>query len=114
MIDCLLTESRCFRVSRPASPVGIVVHSTGADNPWLKRYVQPSKTDPDREKLLRILVHPKQKDRRQHSAAGSSGFDIRIGAFAHHQPLAHFALRQREAFSRSDGKESNLLAPKSF
>ncbi len=55
MIDCLLTESRCFRVSRPASPIGIVVHSTGADNPWLKRYVQPSKTDPDREKLLRIL-----------------------------------------------------------
>lgn len=55
MIVCILTESRCYKAHQPAFPIGIVVHSTGANNPWLKRYVQPSKDDPDRAELLAIL-----------------------------------------------------------
>jgi len=38
---CLLTKSDCYKSGRIISPKGIVVHSTGANNPNLKRYVQP-------------------------------------------------------------------------
>lgn len=38
---CILTKSDCYKYSPSIKPVGIVVHSTGANNPYLKRYVQP-------------------------------------------------------------------------
>lgn len=34
---------------------GILWHSTGANNPWLKRYVQPSDNDPNKANLLALL-----------------------------------------------------------
>lgn len=34
---------------------GILWHSTGANNPWLKRYVQPSDNDPNKAELLALL-----------------------------------------------------------
>lgn len=38
---CLLTKNDCYKANRKMTPKGIVVHSTGANNPNLKRYVQP-------------------------------------------------------------------------
>lgn len=38
---CMLTNNDCYKDARKMSPVGIIVHSTGANNPYLKRYVQP-------------------------------------------------------------------------
>ena len=38
---CLLTKNDCYKKSQIITPKGIVVHSTGANNPTLKRYVQP-------------------------------------------------------------------------
>ena len=55
MIECLHTDSRCYRAAQPSEPVGIVLHSTGANNPYLKRYVQPSKDAPEREALLGFI-----------------------------------------------------------
>ncbi len=52
---CLHTESACYRAAQAAHPVGIVLHSTGVNNPSLKRYVQPSADDPRREELLQLL-----------------------------------------------------------
>lgn len=37
----ILTNNACFKASKTIIPKGIMVHSTGADNPWLKRYVGP-------------------------------------------------------------------------
>ena len=37
----LLTENRCYIRGDPLSPKGVMVHSTGANNPNLRRYVQP-------------------------------------------------------------------------
>lgn len=39
--QCLLTNNNCYKQGRTITPKGIVVHSTGANNPSLKRYVQP-------------------------------------------------------------------------
>ena len=55
ILECLHTESKCYKAAQAAHPVGIVVHSTGVNNPWLSRYVQPSKNDPDREELLSLI-----------------------------------------------------------
>lgn len=38
---CILTENDCYKAGRKIKPVGVMVHSTGADNPNIKRYVQP-------------------------------------------------------------------------
>lgn len=35
------TENRCYQAGRKITPSGIVVHSTGANNPYIKRYVGP-------------------------------------------------------------------------
>ena len=40
-IVCLFTRSDCFRSGRPMTPRGVMLHSTGANNPWLRRYVAP-------------------------------------------------------------------------
>lgn len=37
----ICTESDCYKAGKKITPVGIVVHSTGANNPALKRYVNP-------------------------------------------------------------------------
>ena len=42
MIDRrILTENDCYREGRPLTPRGVMVHSTGADNPRLSRYIGP-------------------------------------------------------------------------
>lgn len=35
------TENPCYKAGRRIKPTGIVVHSTGASNPYIKRYVGP-------------------------------------------------------------------------
>ena len=45
LIKCIHTNSKCYKVHQPAQMKGIVVHSTGANNKNLARYVQPSTTD---------------------------------------------------------------------
>lgn len=37
----LLTNNACYKAGRTITPKGIMVHSTGANNPYLKRYVGP-------------------------------------------------------------------------
>ena len=37
----ILTNNACYKAGRTITPKGIMVHSTGANNPWLRRYVGP-------------------------------------------------------------------------
>ena len=39
--QCFLTNNNCYKAATPMTPVGIVLQSTGANNPSLARYVQP-------------------------------------------------------------------------
>lgn len=36
-----LTNNACYKAGATMTPEGIMVHSTGANNPWLRRYVGP-------------------------------------------------------------------------
>ena len=38
---CYLTKNDCYKAGKTITPKGVMVHSTGANNPNLKRYVQP-------------------------------------------------------------------------
>ena len=37
----ILINNACYKVGKTITPKGIMVHSTGANNPWLKRYIGP-------------------------------------------------------------------------
>ncbi len=39
--QCILTRNQCYTAGRTIAPKGVMVHSTGANNPNLRRYVQP-------------------------------------------------------------------------
>lgn len=54
-LTCMQTQSSCFKKTKPMKVQGVLWHSTGANNPWLKRYVQPSDDAADREQMLDLL-----------------------------------------------------------
>lgn len=54
-LQCMMTNSTCYQRTRKMKIKGILWHSTGANNPNLRRYVQPSDNDPNRSELLGIL-----------------------------------------------------------
>lgn len=55
LLRCILTENDCCQANRTIKPQGVMVHSTGANNPLLRRYVQPVDTTPGRTELLAAL-----------------------------------------------------------
>ena len=57
---CMQTQSTCYKDTQKMNIKGILWHSTGANNPYLKRYIQPSDIKPSadtysKEKWLEIL-----------------------------------------------------------
>ena len=55
LLTCILTENDCYKENQTITPKGVMVHSTGADNPNIKRYVQPLAGDADCAALLARL-----------------------------------------------------------
>ena len=54
-LACLLTQSPCYKGTGRIKPTAICWHDTGCNNTLIRRYVQPSDDDPNREKLLTLL-----------------------------------------------------------
>lgn len=52
---CMMTQSTCYNGTTKMNVKGILWHSTGANNPTLKRYVQPSDNDPNKDALIKII-----------------------------------------------------------
>lgn len=48
---CMQTQSTCYKGTRTMEVKGVLWHSTGANNPTLKRYVQPSNTPDKRDTI---------------------------------------------------------------
>ena len=55
LLKCILTANDCYKANQWITPKGICVHSTGANNPTLKRYVQPLETDPNYDELISLI-----------------------------------------------------------
>lgn len=54
-IVCMQTTSTCYRGTSIGTPVGVLWHDTGAGNPWIKRYVQPSDNAPDKQEMIALI-----------------------------------------------------------
>ena len=52
---CMMTQSTCYKGTSKMKPLGVLWHSTGANNPTLKRYVQPDDNASNREELIALI-----------------------------------------------------------
>jgi hypothetical protein len=52
---CMMTQSTCYKGTNRMAIKGVLWHSTGANNPNLKRYVQPDDNVPDHDVLLQKI-----------------------------------------------------------
>lgn len=78
---CMLTNSTCYKNTRKMDIKGVLWHSTGADNPWIKRYVQPTEDNPDRAEILEKLGVNKNGNDWNHIEK-QAGLNAFIGKFA--------------------------------
>ena len=51
-MTCMMTQSTCYKGTKKMTVKGVLWHSTGANNPTHKRYVQPHDGAPARAELL--------------------------------------------------------------
>ena len=78
---CMMTQSTCYRQTRKFTPKGVLWHSTGANNPNLKRYVQPDDNAKDRAELLRLLGTNTNRNDWNHASV-QAGLNFWIGKLA--------------------------------
>ena len=78
---CMMTQSTCYKGTEEMIPLGALWHSTGANNKTVKRYVQPSDNDPNREELLEIIGVNKNKNDWNHKKR-KAGVNAFIGTLA--------------------------------
>lgn len=78
---CMQTTSKCYRNTYQMKVRGVLWHSTGANNPTLRRYVQPSDNDPNRQQLLNIIGTNKYNNDWNHKQV-NAGLNCWIGKLA--------------------------------
>lgn len=54
-IVCMMKNSTCYKGTGRATPVGILWHSTAANNPSIARYVQPHESDENYNEMIQLL-----------------------------------------------------------
>lgn len=80
-LKCMQTTSRCYRSTYVQQPVGVLWHCTGCNNPYIRRYVQPSDNAPDREAMLKLLGVNAYRNDWNHISHGA-GLNAWIGKLA--------------------------------
>ena len=81
-IVCFQTQSTCYRGTKPMDKVlGILWHSTGANNPNLSRYIQPSDNVGNRAQMLELIGKNKYGNDLNHKER-SMGMNAWIGKLA--------------------------------
>lgn len=78
---CMQTTSRCYKNTRKMEVKGVLWHSTGTNNPYLKRYVQPSDNASDRAEMLKLLGKNQYNNDWNHTER-SAGMNCFIGKLA--------------------------------
>ena len=76
LIKCILTANDCYKAGRTITPKGVMVHSTGANNPAVARYVQPVDTQADAASLYAVLGTNRNKN-----DWNNPGLDVCVHAF---------------------------------
>lgn len=80
-LQCFMTQSTWYKGAGNTPIRGVVWHSTGANNPWLQRYVQPDDNAANRSALLSILGTNRNRNDWNHISR-SAGVNAWIGKLA--------------------------------
>lgn len=78
---CIQYNSRNYKRSKTMQIKGVMLHSTGANNPNLKRYVQPYESDTNYQDAIAMLGYNKNHNDWNHKQV-SKGVNAFIGKFA--------------------------------
>lgn len=78
---CMQTQSTCYKGTSKMVVKGVLWHSTGANNPNLKRYVQPSDNASDKNEWLKLLGTNSYKNDWNHTTV-QAGLNCWIGKLA--------------------------------
>lgn len=62
MLTCMMTNSTQWAYYKTLKPKGIIIHSSGRNNPYLRHFVQPSKNDENYEDIISQLGENKRHD----------------------------------------------------
>ena len=66
-LQCMMKNSSCYKNTRKMEIKGILWHSTGANNPALKRYVQPYENDANYDEMIKLLGKNKYNNDLNHA-----------------------------------------------
>jgi hypothetical protein len=80
-LECMMTQSSCYQGTTKMTIKGILWHSTGVNNPTLKRYVQPDDKAPNRAELIGLIGQNKYGNDWNHQAK-QAGLNAWIGKLA--------------------------------
>lgn len=80
-IECMMTNSTCYKSTEKMKVKGVLWHSTGANNPTIKRYVQPSESDPKYNELIALIGKNKNGNDWNHKKK-QAGLNAWIGKLA--------------------------------
>lgn len=82
LIKCFQTQGAWYNQTTNGTPVGVCWHDTGAGNPTLKRYVQPSANDPDYNYFINLIGKNNNGNHWNRMAANQAGLNAWIGQLA--------------------------------
>lgn len=80
-IVCMMTQSTCYQGTNEMKVLGVLWHSTGANNPTLRRYVQPDDKATNRADLLEKLGTNKNRNDWNHVTV-EAGLNAWVGKLA--------------------------------
>ena len=78
---CMQTNSTCYKGTSKMAVKGVLWHSTGANNPNIKRYVQPSENDANYAKLITLIGTNAAKNDWNHISV-QAGLNAWVGKLA--------------------------------
>lgn len=62
LFKCILTGNDCYKTNEWIAVKGVMIHSTGANNPTLKRYVQPLEADSNYDELISLIGYNRNQN----------------------------------------------------
>lgn len=80
-MQCIMSQSACYKGTTTMKPLGVLWHSTGANNTNLKRYVQPDDNATNKNELLSLLGTNTYKNDLNHQSR-EMGVNAWIGKLA--------------------------------
>lgn len=77
---CMMPDSTCYKNTEKMQVKGVLWHSTGANNPTIRRYVQPASNDPNYSEIIAKIGKNNNGNDWEH-ATKNAGLNAWIGKY---------------------------------